>query len=75
LDPIRVEVFTDGVMDVARSMEFTWRPASSANEFTMDPRPFDLNGRFFKFRISLAAPATLFGLQATMLGVREWGAI
>jgi hypothetical protein len=73
--PIRVEVFTDGNMDSPRSIEFTRPSAAGVNEFTIDPRPFDLNGRFFKFRISLTAPSTLFGLQATMLGVREWGAI
>lgn len=70
-----VEIFTDGDSASDGFVEFTKLSASAENDFFMDQKPLDSHGRFFKFRVHLEAGSTLFGLQAALRPVREWGSM
>ena len=72
---LRVEVFTDGVKDRPCVVEFNRLGSADADGFGLEQKSLDAHGRFFKFRIKLKGNSRLYGLQASILGIREWGAM
>ena len=72
---LRVEIFTDGVIERPCVVEFNRLHGSGADGFGLEQKSLDAHGRFFKFRIKLNGNSRLYGLQASILGIREWGAM
>ncbi len=72
---LRVEIFTDGVLERPCVVEFNRLAGSGADGFGLEQKSLDAHGRFFKFRIKLNGNSRLYGLQASILGIREWGAM
>ncbi|MGC8604235.1 MAG: hypothetical protein ACP5VS_11165 [Desulfomonilaceae bacterium] len=72
---LSVEIFADGSLSGPDFVEFTKSVPSTEHDFTIDQKPLNIHGRFFKFRIQLGAGSTLYGLQASAHEIRQWGAM
>jgi hypothetical protein len=73
--PLSVDVLADGAISNPCRVEFTGLRRSGDRDFSVDHKPMDAHGRFFKFRIHLPPGSKLYGLQAAVRDVREWGAM
>ncbi len=74
-ESLQVEIFTDGVRERPRVIEFRRLASSGADGFGLEQKSLDVHGRFFKFRVKLVGNSRLYGLQASITGIREWGAM
>ena len=71
--PPAIDVLTDGAVSNQSRVEFTGLNRSGDRDFSVDHKPLDAHGRFFRFRIHLPPGSKLYGLQAAVCNVREWG--
>lgn len=72
--PIAVAVYADGEDSPRLTLSFDDLAGLGARPFALEQESNNIQGRFYKFRISFSGPADIYGLQLGLAVVREWGA-
>lgn len=71
--PISVAVYCDGEDSPRLTLSFDDLAGLGTRPFALEQESNNIQGRFYKFRISFTGPADIYGLQLGMAVVREWG--
>lgn len=72
--PISVSVYCDGEQNPRLTLNFDDLADLGGRPFALEQESNNIQGRFYKFRISFAGPTDIYGLQLGFALVREWGA-
>jgi hypothetical protein len=74
-DAITVSVFSDGDASTPTVAEFRDLSNLGAKTFALQQESHNVQGRFFKFRITFNDTSEIYGLQIGTSLIREWGAL
>ncbi len=72
--PITVSVYSDGEATPRFNVQFHDLSEIGGKVFALEQEAQNIQGRFYKFRISFTGPTDVYGLQLGLSFIREWGA-
>ncbi|AFM25971.1 hypothetical protein Desti_3313 [Desulfomonile tiedjei DSM 6799] len=72
--PITVSVYCDGEVTPRFNVQFHDLSEIGGKMFALEQEAQNVQGRFYKFRISFTGPTDIYGLQLGLSLIREWGA-
>ncbi|MBI5248421.1 MAG: hypothetical protein HY912_02905 [Desulfomonile tiedjei] len=72
--PISVQIYCDGEQTPRLALNFDDLAGLGTRPFALEQESNNIQGRFYKFRISFNGPAETYGMQLGFALIREWGA-